>query len=65
GKLELNLLRQFARANGKTALSTRPATAPHPDFDWNSWQYPSDENQINSAHLQTIKLAFSSRSNDE
>ncbi len=55
----LDVLRKFNAAPATTALTSRPDVLPHPDFDWNSWQYPcSNEQPACSAHLDALRLAL-------
>jgi len=55
----LDLLRKFNDAPGLTAMCSRPDSPPHPDFDWNSWHYPSSAiNDFALPHFEQLCLAL-------
>ena len=55
----LDLLRKFNDAPGLTAMCSRPDSPPHPDFDWNSWHYPSSAiNDFALPHFEQLCLTL-------
>jgi hypothetical protein len=57
--LELNLWQNFLASPGRHALESRPRVAPHPNFDWNSWQSPCETTaEYSRVYLDKICLAL-------